>query len=112
VHNWRRHGTKRSACTAGLTVRVRYQVAGPRMSPAEALVASGRLATLRADLEAALGPLAVFENLTKPDSPALSGFTEVNLGPASGGASLLANAMVADPSEPAVSGAWWGMAAS
>jgi hypothetical protein len=98
--------------TAGLTMRVRYQVAGPRMSPAEALVAPGRLATLRADLEAALGPLTVFENLTKPDSTALSGLSKLRLGPASGDASLLANAMVADPSEPAVPEVSASMAAS
>jgi hypothetical protein len=48
-------------CAARLTCRVRYQVAGARLSSAEALAAPDRLATLRTDLEAALGPLVVFD---------------------------------------------------
>ena len=48
-------------CAARLTCRVRYRVAGARLSPAEALAAPDRLATLRSDLEAALGPLAAFD---------------------------------------------------
>jgi hypothetical protein len=48
-------------CAARLTCRVRYQVAGARLSPAEALAAPDRLATLKTDIEAALGPLAAFE---------------------------------------------------
>lgn len=55
------------ACAGRLTCRVRYQVAGGGNAPAEALAAPDRLAALQSDLEAALGPLVVFENLTKPD---------------------------------------------
>ena len=48
-------------CAARLTYRASYQVAGAGNAPAKALVAPDRLATLRADLEAALGPLAAFD---------------------------------------------------
>jgi putative DNA primase/helicase len=48
------------SCALTLTVKVRYQVAGPRMSPAAALVTPERLQTLEADLAAAFGNLAFF----------------------------------------------------
>jgi hypothetical protein len=54
-------------CATRLTCRVRYQVAGVGNAPAEALATPDRLLTLRTDIEAALGPLATFEVIAKPE---------------------------------------------
>jgi hypothetical protein len=64
-------------CAAALTVRVRYQVSGPRMAAAEALAAPNRLLTLRPGLETALGPLALFD-ITLPTAKEIAAMSDVD----------------------------------